>query len=126
MCVYFVIAILFFIPTFSCANSFDSSNGKCFPTYNWHLFVTNDLPDVLNVTRIYITDESYEPPYFDYAANPGETMDWDFCRPYIGKSKLWKGKFILGSKNINVDLFNKHISQICYKYKFILGTQHCY
>ena len=126
MCIFFVIAILFFIPTFSCANLFDSSKSECFPTYQWHEFVTNDLQDVLNVTRIYVTDESHHPPYFDYAANPGETMDWHFCRPYIGKSKVRKGEFIWGSKNINVDLFNKQISKICYKYKPILATQHCY
>jgi hypothetical protein len=101
----------------------ESSIIPCVLTHNWHLFVTNDMPDEFMVT---IQNNERNPSCSDCPFPPGRVYDWYFCPPPPFYRNVWVGDFTWGSKKIRVDLFNKHISNICYRFKPLFPTIHCY
>lgn len=111
----FIIALVFF-PTFSFARTTDSS-ANCLLVPEWHMFVTNDIP---NDIGLYVHGYGV-----DLRSNLsfGQTYDWHFC-PNV--HEWYDGEFTWGSKNVTLKLYDKHIEKLCYRYKFLLGTQHCY
>lgn len=112
----FFIVTLLFISSFSFAKTTNSS-ANCLMSPEWHIFVTSNMPDDIQVhVYAYGRDERR-------TLNFGETYDWYFC-PTV--QKWWNGDFAWGSTNVDLSLYSKHIQRICYHYKPIFGTQHCY
>ncbi|MFS8003629.1 putative plant self-incompatibility S1 [Helianthus anomalus] len=111
-----VIGVLVFISTFSCANSL-----WCFGTPDWHMFVINGMPNDVIEAHIYDTYDDH--PKCDHCKlSPEQVFDWYFCPV----DSLYHGNFTWGTKSRSVELYGKHISNVCFHYKFFLGTQHCY
>lgn len=53
----------------------------------------------------------------------GQYCTWDFC---AFSGIVYNGDFTWGSINKTVEVFNKHIGNVCYHYIPILGTVRCY
>lgn len=115
-----VIFLFFFISTFSCAKSLNSAPANCFFSPEWHIFVINGLPD--NAIGAHVYDSKGKPECDHCMLAPDEVLDWYFCP----RGTTYYGDFTWGKFNKTMTLFSKHISNICFHYKFVLGTQHCY
>ncbi|KAL8245225.1 hypothetical protein R6Q59_011483 [Mikania micrantha] len=113
----FLIVTLFFIPT---VISYDfitttASSENCFVTLKWHMIVTSNIPDEI---KLYIKGEEMDK---DIYLSFGQAYGWYFCQHNHFTSQItW------GSKNVTMDLYNKHIKNLCFRYVFPLGTIHCY
>lgn len=115
MCRLFLVVVLFFIPTISYGRHTTSSSQNCVLTLPWHMIVTSDFGDDF---ELYIEGEDlHQNLHFSF----GDDFGWDFCQ-----HNHYTGEFTSGSKNVTLDLYNKHIKNLCFRYVFPLGTIHCY
>ncbi|MFS8004329.1 putative plant self-incompatibility S1 [Helianthus anomalus] len=110
----FVVA-LFFTPTISYGYASNSSEN-CILTPKWHMIVTNDLPDNIN---LFVHGDDMEQ---NVVLSFEKAYGWYFCQ--LGR--VYTGQVTWGSKNITLDLYDNHIKNFCFHYKFLIGTQHCY
>ncbi|KAJ0480922.1 putative plant self-incompatibility S1 [Helianthus annuus] len=111
----YLLVALFFVPTNSYVYATNASEN-CFLTSKWHMIVTSNLPSDV---KIFLQGDDMEQ---NLVLSFGNGYGWYFC----DSGRAYTGKFTWGSKNTTLDLYNKHINKICYHYRFVMGTQHCY
>lgn len=111
---YRVITIFFFL-TMSSARPLNSSEN-CFLVNRWHIFVTSNLPDNMNL-HFHGSQNSDK----TVVLSSGQAFDWSFCK--TGNQQYF-GDFNWGSRSVSLTLFDNHVNRICNRFK--VGTRHCY
>ncbi|KAL8216666.1 hypothetical protein R6Q57_023503 [Mikania cordata] len=74
----YVIILLFFTSIFSFAPTINSSSQNCILSSDWHMFITNGIPNDAIVANVRNENDSFQKcPYC--RISPGAFIDWYFC-----------------------------------------------